>query len=83
MYERKLTGNNHTLIAIFEHASSIKEQNESREIGENRVGETHGRNGTELLKPTRESRFLCQLVNRETSTRIPARNDPQPVKKDS
>lgn len=48
MYERKLTGNNHTLIAIFEHASSIKEQNESREIGENRVGETRGRNGTEL-----------------------------------
>ena len=48
MHARKVCGNNHSLIAFFEHASSIEEKPESGEIGENRVGKSYSRDGIEL-----------------------------------
>jgi hypothetical protein len=48
MHARKVSGNNHTLIAFFEHTNSIEQKPDSREIGENRVGESYGRDGIEL-----------------------------------
>jgi len=48
MNARKVSGNNHTLIAFFEHAGCIEEKTESGEIGENRVGKSYGRDGIEL-----------------------------------
>ena len=48
MHARKVRGDNHSLIAFLEHASSIEEQSEGREIGENRVGESYSRDGIEL-----------------------------------
>jgi len=36
------------IIAFLEHAICIDEKTESREIGENRVGKSYGRNGFEL-----------------------------------
>jgi hypothetical protein len=48
MHARKVSGNSHTLIAFFEHANSIEEKTDSREIGHNWVGESYGRDGIEL-----------------------------------
>jgi hypothetical protein len=48
MHARNVSDNNHSLIAFFKHANSIEEKPESREIGENRVGEPYGRDGIEL-----------------------------------
>jgi len=46
--KKKYPETNYTLIAFFEHATSIEEKKESREIGENRVGKSYGGNGIEL-----------------------------------
>jgi hypothetical protein len=93
----KVSGDNHTLIAFFEHARTIEEKTESREVGENRVRKSYGRDGIELPDEvnrlatgvirdyglTRGSLFLYQLMSRETSTTTPARNDARPLKRDS
>jgi hypothetical protein len=46
--KKKYPETDYTLIAFFQHASSIDEKTEGREIGENRVGKSYGRNGFEL-----------------------------------
>jgi hypothetical protein len=58
--KKKYRETNYTLIAVFQHASSIEKKTESREIGENRVGKPYGRNGFEL--PNKVSRLATGII---------------------
>jgi hypothetical protein len=60
MHAIKVSGKNHGLIAFFKHANSIEEKPESREIGENRVRESYGRNGIEL--PNKVNRLATGAI---------------------
>lgn len=60
MDKKKDLGTNYTFIAFFEHAFSIEEETESREIGENRVGKSYGRNGIEL--PNKVNRLAIGII---------------------
>jgi hypothetical protein len=58
---KKYPETNYTLIAFFQHASSIEEKTECREIGENRVGKSYGRNGFEL--PNEVNRLATGIIS--------------------